>query len=315
VLWARDAPRSIGTPEAGVVRFQLSDINNFLEDLDPHEMLSMHSKIADLVPSGFQIWGIPEGARDVLTDMKTGDFLMLLESSDFRYVGQVIHRVSQPCWDLSRHIWSEQRFPIIILLQGEMILYEWHAFVTDFAFASNYHMRGNTMRLKEDRVASSRFGSEEKFIAHILTTTGTNVADMKRDFQAFANNLEVHFSLVKDREAQQKFRRDVLAAQGHRCVLCDIPFPAVLDASHIIPKEAGGSDDPRNGLAMCVLHHRMFDAGMFTVLPSTGRIIPSRNLQLSDLRILHEDINHVSRKPHDEALEWRWKGWRDNLKS
>jgi hypothetical protein len=55
-----------------------------------------------------------EGARDVLADMKTGDFLMLLESSDFRYVGQVIHRVSQPCWDLSRHIWSEQRFPIII---------------------------------------------------------------------------------------------------------------------------------------------------------------------------------------------------------
>ena len=89
--------------------------------------------------------------------------------------------------------------------------------------------------------------------------------------------------------------------------------PAKREAAHIVPKEAGGSDDPRNGLALCVLHHRMFDAGMFTVLPSTGRIIPGRDLQLSDLRLLHEDINHISRKPHDEALEWRWKGWREKV--
>ena len=104
--------------------------------------------------------------------MKTGDFLMLLESSDFCYVGQVIHRISQPCWDLSQHIWSEQRFPIIILLQGEMVLYEWSAFVKDFAFASNYHMRGNTMRLKDDRVASSRFGIEENLHCSYLDHNG-----------------------------------------------------------------------------------------------------------------------------------------------
>jgi len=44
--------------------------------------------------------------------MGTGDFLLLLEKDNFRHVGQVIHRVSMPCWSLSEHIWGEQRFPL-----------------------------------------------------------------------------------------------------------------------------------------------------------------------------------------------------------
>lgn len=132
---------------------------------------------------------------------------------------------------------------------------------------------------------------------------------MDRDFQAFANNLEMHFRLVKAREAQQQFRQQVLATHERRCVLCDVAFPAVLDAAHIIPKEVGGSDDPQNGLTMCVLHHRMFDTGMFTVSPDTGAIITGRNLELDDLKIVHQDINHIARKPHKEALAWRWREW------
>jgi hypothetical protein len=136
-----------------VVRFSFRDIELYLPELDALELLSVQSKAAELAPTGFQVWGIPSGAQRVLEQMDTGDFLLLLESSDFAYASQVIHRITRPCWELSRHIWGEERFPIVILLQGELISYAWTEFREHFGFAANYHMRGNTMRLSAERVA------------------------------------------------------------------------------------------------------------------------------------------------------------------
>lgn len=115
VMWARDAPESIGTPSNGLMRFSFSEIEPFLKELDTFELASIRAQVAKRAPSGFQIWGIPSGAQRVLEPMETGDFLLLLESTDFAYVGQVIHRITQHCWDLSSYIWGEARFPLIIL--------------------------------------------------------------------------------------------------------------------------------------------------------------------------------------------------------
>lgn len=139
-LSARDFPRSLGTPTNGLKRFQFKDAEEFLQHLNPLEIADIKSKTQQLAPTGFQIWGIPSGAQRVVTNMQTGDYLMLLESTDFTYCGQVIHRVSDLCHDLSYDIWGEQRFPIIIFLQGELISYGWDEFVEDFSFAPNYHM-------------------------------------------------------------------------------------------------------------------------------------------------------------------------------
>jgi hypothetical protein len=307
-LWTRDAPQSIGTP-TGVRRFTIQDIESFLGHLEPFELLSIYRVVEDLAPTGFQIWGIPEGARDVLAPMVSGDFLLLLESTDFRYVGQVLHRTSQPCWDLSRHIWGESRFPLIILLQGEMITYEWKQFATDFEFASNYHMRGQTMRLANERVAASEFETEENFVSHLLTTTGTHPADLNRDFNAFANNLEIHFRLVKAREQQQAFRREVLARQGCQCAVCDIGVPVVLEAAHVVAKKDQGADDPRNGLVLCASHHRMFDAGLFAIDPSAFDLVVANGMNAEELRITRSDISHLPDKPHRNALKARWEVW------
>jgi hypothetical protein len=173
ITWARDAPQSIGTLSAGMKRFSIHDIEPFLTELDAFELLSIQRQVAELAPTGFQIWGIPSGAERVLEPMETGDFLLLLESIDFVYAGRVIHRISQHCWELSNYIWGEARFPLIILLQGEFISYLWTEFREHFGFAENYHMRGNTMRRNPKRVASSPSRTEEAFIARLLATAGT----------------------------------------------------------------------------------------------------------------------------------------------
>ncbi len=267
-LWARDAPRSIGTDADGLKRFCWQDIDPFLESIDGWgEQLQVRSKLASFAPTGFQIWGIPSGAQQVLAGMDTGDFLMLLESVEFAYVGQVIHKFSEPCWAFPC-IFGERALPFDYpSQQGEMVAYPWDKFRTDFGFALNYHMRGNTMKLSDERLAASPYASEEDFIASILTTKGIKPLDQERDFQAFGNNLQIHLKAVKERANQQFFRSKVIAQQGRCCCVCDINILAVLDAAHIIPKEYNGTDDPRNGLSLCALHHRMFDSGLI-LLPS-----------------------------------------------
>jgi hypothetical protein len=43
------------------------------------------------------------------------------------------------------------------------------------------------------------------------------------------------------------------------------PLSVALDAAHIRWHQAGGPDEEANGLALRVLHHKLFDLGAFTV--------------------------------------------------
>jgi hypothetical protein len=251
---------------------------------------------------------LPSGAKGVLQNMSQGDFLLLLESTDFRYAGQVLFRVAQPMHSLSMHIWGEERFPIIVLLQGEMISYGWEEFRNHFKFDKAYHMRGNTMRLSDDKIRASKSSTEEKFISEILTTTGRRYGDQETDFTAFANNLVVHMQMVKLRARQQDFRKRVLESQGAKCAVCDLAIPGVVEAAHIIPKQKNGTDDPRNGIALCATHHKMFDARLFSIDPDNLSIqINSDGYSLIDLRITRRDLKHLNLAPHRDALLWRWK--------
>lgn len=239
--------------------------------------------------------------------MSTGDFLLLLESHSFAYAGQVLHRVSEPLWDFSTHIWGEGRFPLIVLLQGELINYAWNDFARTFGFDPKYHMRGNTMRIKAERLAGSKFRTEEAFIAQLATTTGTTVVDQETDFRAFSSNLQSHYRQVKQRAKQRRFRQEVMNSQGHACAVCDLAIPSILDAAHIVEKEKDGTDDPRNGLVLCALHHRMFDRGFFVVHPASLEVSPLPPYTLAELRITRSDIGHLPNKPHRTALDWRWE--------
>jgi putative restriction endonuclease len=73
---------------------------------------------------------------------------------------------------------------------------------------------------------------------------------------------------AKKRDPQ--FRQRVLIAYEYRCAVCgfDVRLGSVsiaLDAAHIRWHQAGGPDEESNGLALCVLHHKTFDLGAFTV--------------------------------------------------
>ena len=80
----------------------------------------------------------------------------------------------------------------------------------------------------------------------------------------------------KRRRRDPAFARRVLEAYKQRCAICEFAIrledrPVALEAAHIKWHKARGPDEVRNGLALCTLHHRLFDRGAFTL--STDRVI------------------------------------------
>ena len=236
--------------------------------------------------------------------MTAGDYLLLLENEDFRYAGQVLLRLHEPSWSLSNYLWGEQRFPLIVFLQGQLIRYAWGSFKAEFGFDARYHMRGNTMRLAPQKLASSRFASEAQFVAGLFGTDPIHASAAEAEFALFAARAEAHLRLVQDRAVQATFRDEVLRRQGARCVVCGFDIPQGLEAAHLVPKRLQGTDDARNGLAMCVLHHRLFDRGLFRVDPVSLTILPEDPWTLADLRITKRDIRAVKNVVHEAALAW-----------
>ncbi len=82
------------------------------------------------------------------------------------------------------------------------------------------------------------------------------------------------FEQVRRRSRDQSFSKKVLDAYRERCAVCSFSVrlhdsPVALDAAHIKWHRAGGRDLDKvsNGLSLCALHHRLFDAGAFTLSP------------------------------------------------
>lgn len=79
------------------------------------------------------------------------------------------------------------------------------------------------------------------------------------------------------------FRRKILRAYEYRCCVCGYDLriadrSAGLEAAHIMWHQVGGPDEEPNGLALCVLHHKLFDLGAFTIDADRGSVVCSEEL-------------------------------------
>jgi putative restriction endonuclease len=74
--------------------------------------------------------------------------------------------------------------------------------------------------------------------------------------------------VTRQRVHQPVFRSQVLAAYRHRCAVCGLALPPLLDAAHIVP-DGHPRGDPvvPNGLALCKIHHAAFDGDLLGVRP------------------------------------------------
>jgi putative restriction endonuclease len=134
----------------------------------------------------------------------------------------------------------------------------------------------------------------------------------------------VGLTLGKDpvpvRKRDPQFRQRVLIAYEFRCAVCgfDVRLGSVsiaLDAAHIRWHQAGGADDESNGLALCVLHHKTFDLGAFTVCPQGFLLVSdqthgTQGFQEALLRHHGQPVRPPQRpewRPAPAALRWHFR--------
>lgn len=119
---------------------------------------------------------------------------------------------------------------------------------------------------------------------------------------------------VNLRPNQQVFRNSVMDKYGACCSVCSIDILELIEAAHIIPKKDRGTDLPENGLPLCVLHHKAYDANLFCIHPDTLAVAAHpTGPTLEQLLITKEHINRLA-SPSRDVLAWRWNTWVDLVK-
>ena len=86
------------------------------------------------------------------------------------------------------------------------------------------------------------------------------------------------WTVMRRRRRDPKFRAKVLEAYDSRCAVCEFAGrihgePLAIEAAHIKWHEARGPAEVENGLALCSLHHDLFDKGAFTLLPDLKVVV------------------------------------------
>ncbi len=66
------------------------------------------------------------------------------------------------------------------------------------------------------------------------------------------------------------FRERILKAYGYSCAVCGFNVRlshklVAVEAAHIKWHQAGGPDIENNGIALCTMHHKLYDLGVFTI--------------------------------------------------
>lgn len=115
------------------------------------------------------------------------------------------------------------------------------------------------------------------------------------------------------------FREKILRAYQYRCAICGFRAQMsgrhlALEAAHIKWHAAGGPDDESNGIAMCSLHHKLFDKGAFMfegnkLLLSESLYSDSENRTFADMLMSFHgaELGRPIRQeymPKDQWMKW-----------
>lgn len=113
------------------------------------------------------------------------------------------------------------------------------------------------------------------------------------------------------------FRREIMRLYNYTCAVCRLRIvtmdgESATDAAHIIPFHISQSDDIRNGISLCKLHHWAFDKGLIS-LSRTYKVVVSPLMsdrhptewlltEQRDKSILLPE--HKQLYPAQDALKW-----------
>jgi hypothetical protein len=287
---AQDFPKTV---------FKKLQLSNLVAD-EAIPDAGLRKKLAKKFPSGeFNCWGVPAGARTIIQNLQEGDYVFLVESS------RVDGKVPTLCpvkifWkdkleDLSEYLWQDSKYSYIFFFDTVHIDLMWSRFSIDLSYNPKFSPRGNFYKVNSERL--DRFGGVSEYIFSIVNTCsdyrgeelpiniinepsiGYGLFDVQREEEKLDALSKKKPSLTSGTapkvatrisKREEAFRIRVKQLYDFKCAICSLSLksltgvPAV-HAAHIYPKSKNGSDDFRNGVCLCHLHHWAFDEGLLAI--------------------------------------------------
>jgi hypothetical protein len=80
------------------------------------------------------------------------------------------------------------------------------------------------------------------------------------------------------REGQEKFKEELIKKYGYKCLISGCHIEQIIEAAHIIPYRDLNSHDVANGLLLRVDLHRLFDAHLIAIHPTTREVLISEQI-------------------------------------
>jgi len=104
----------------------------------------------------------------------------------------------------------------------------------------------------------------------------------------------------KRRTRRAGFAEEVLQAYGYACAMCGYDGalgrnPVGLEAAHVRWHSQDGPDEVNNGLALCSLHHTLFDLGVLGLMPDL-------HIQVSQMYVARSQAAKAIDALHGEQL-------------
>jgi putative restriction endonuclease len=130
---------------------------------------------------------------------------------------------------------------------------------------------------------------------------------MKKPFRPTEPERAKKLSVVQRRVRSELFQMTVRLAYERKCAFCGrgMLTPAEIpevEAAHIIPRAEDGSNDARNGLALCRSHHWAFDRLLWTVTEAHEIVIPRRVRGIAENARLVARMGNLLRVPDEAGL-------------
>jgi len=142
--------------------------------------------------------------------------------------------------------------------------------------------KGNTDAKKNDLLSFKVSGGFPLPVQRLLLNDQPIVTEIVRDLLIrnfpgalhdpilSATGIELETTATGENIRNPEFRNRVLRAYQYRCAICGFDVRlgdrlVALEACHIKWHQAGGPETENNGLALCCMHHKLFDLGVFTI--------------------------------------------------
>jgi hypothetical protein len=174
-LAKRDIPRTVGSLANGLRKFSRNDVAAVFDNSEDSSDVAVFLREIDY-NTGFpcQIWGVPEGARNVLAHLSPGDWFLLLDTDggggSFHYVGKIVARFRGQAFSTSHRLWGEAKYPLVFALNGYLLDgFYFEEFKNSLKYGAGLKGMGRCHKVADKAIQKSGSVDTDEFVQNLIS--------------------------------------------------------------------------------------------------------------------------------------------------